>query len=685
LLPFALHGADSAIELNGSTARQRFDGIGEVEGGGGTTVLLKDYPEPQRSQILDLIFKPNFGASVSTLLVEIPGDGNATQGSMPSHMHTRGDLNYRRGYVWWLLQQAKQRNAGLTLDGTAWSAPGWVGNGEFWSQDMANYYLKWLQGLRGQYGLEMDALGFRNERGVSFGFAQELRETLNANGFAQIKLHGFDDWQDDKMDFVTQMAAHPALRNSVDILSAHTFSRVPASPKIQQLAAEMGKPIWDTEEHVYLPDFDCEIGIVHDFNDNFIRSGATKIVNWYGIAALYPLESYSRDPAMVLAYWPWSGHYQIREALWGYAHYGQFTRVGWKYLDGACRNLPGGGTVVALKSPGDDYSVIAETASAHGAQTIRFAVSGGLSNRSLCVWRSNPHEQFVRLPDIAPVNGAFTVRLEPDSIYSLSTTRGQQKGSFPEVPAARRFPFPYRDSFDEYAPPANYGYLPRYTADIADAFEIADRPDGKGRCLRQMVPIPTLSWAPDWQPYTIIGDAQWRDYQVGADIWLGAGETAGVMGRVNDVGGGWGFVPKGYGLQFSADGMCRLVAYRGKIDPHTPEGDAEQQALIKAHHSKGAGGEEVLASAQVAGAATGRWHRLTLRLEGTSITGLVDGQPVVQATGTLYPHGMAGLIAGGGHRQSMAYFNNLAIGALDALPNVPISDPPPPVPIYPQQ
>src|SRR5215470_12913264 len=94
---------NQVVVLNGVAAGPRFDGIGIVNGGGATSALLKDYPEPQRSQILDLIFKPKFGASVSALLVEIPGDGNSTQGSMPSHMHTRDDLNYSRGYTWWIL------------------------------------------------------------------------------------------------------------------------------------------------------------------------------------------------------------------------------------------------------------------------------------------------------------------------------------------------------------------------------------------------------------------------------------------------------------------------------------------------------------------------------------------------------------------------------------------------------
>ena len=76
LLPQAF--ADQTIELKGDAGGKRFDGIGAVSGGGATSVLLKDYPEPQRSQVLDLLFKPKFGASMSALLVEVPGDGNST-------------------------------------------------------------------------------------------------------------------------------------------------------------------------------------------------------------------------------------------------------------------------------------------------------------------------------------------------------------------------------------------------------------------------------------------------------------------------------------------------------------------------------------------------------------------------------------------------------------------------------
>jgi galactosylceramidase len=664
--------APQVVELNGTAGGKRFDGIGVTNGGGATSVLLKDYPEPQRSQILDLVFKPKFGASISALLVEIPGDGNSTQGSMSSHMHTRDDLDYSRGYMWWILQQAKERNPNLMLDANAWSAPGWVGNGNFWSQDAADYDVKWLQGLRSVYGLELDSIGCRNEKGVSFDFAEMLRATLNASGFSKVKVHAFDDWPATKFDWVKQLLTDQKLRNSIDIISAHTLNTrgtksVPASPEVQAMAATMDKPIWNTEEHIYKKGFDCAISIVQAFNDNFIHSGATRIVNWYDIAGLYPMEPYSEDPAMLLARSPWSGNYEVREALWGYAHYGQFTQAGWQYLNGGCGNLTGGGSYVTLKSPGNDYSIIIETKDAKGPQQIRFQVGGGLSTNQLCVWRSNAQEQFIQKPGITPVSGAFSLTLDPDSIYSLSTTTGQQKGSFDHIPAPKPFPFPYYETFDEYSTPKEWGYLPHYTADIADAFEIVDRPDKKGKCLRQVVPIPTISWAPDWLPYTILGDDQWEDYEVSADVYLNPGDSAGVMGRINNVGTGYGFIPKGYFLQLGDDGQCRLVVIRGKKDKKNPAGDAEQQVLIKAGKDDGEGGERVLGAVPLPNIGPDQWHNLKLRFEGSTITGLVDEKPVLSATDTLYSHGMAGLLAGGDKKKlGTPYFDNLLIKGINA-------------------
>jgi len=160
------------------------------------------------------------------------------------------------------------------------------------------------------------------------------------------------------------------------------------------------------------------------------------------------------------------------------------------------------------------------------------------------------------------------------------------------------------------------------------------------------------------------------DYEVSADVYLGAGESAAVMGRINDVGTGYGFIPKGYYLQLSNAGQLRLVVVRGKVDKKKLVGDAEQQALIKASHDDGAGGEKELGSKQLEGIASGQWHILKLRFEGSKITGFVDGKEALTASDDMYANGMAGLMAGAdGKRLSMPYYDNIAITKVgSALP-----------------
>ena len=632
----------TTLTIARSAGDRRFDGIGAVNGGGATSALLKDYPEPQRSQILDLVFSPKFGASVSTMLVEIPGDGNATQGSMPSHMHTRDDLNGERGYTWWILAEAAARNPEIALDATAWSAPGWLGGGEFWSDDTVEYYLEWLRILQDRYGLRLAAIGCRNEKGASLEFAKALRRGLDEAGFGDVLLHGFDHWPEDKFDFVRELEHDEEARDAIDVIGAHVMYGKPDAhtpPEVRALADAWGKPIWNTEDHVYLTGFDCLIGIVECFNDNFLLSGATKVVLWYDIAGVYPLEPYAVDPAMLVAHEPWSGHYRVREALWGYAHYGQFTGLGWSYLSDACVRLPGGGSVVTLASDDGEFSAIVETSGATEPQDLRLALGDEFAAERLHVWRSTAEEQFV---EQEPLVGDAAIELLPNAVYSITTTTGQQKGSFDVVPASAAFPLPYRDDFASYEDPAASGYLPRYTADIAGAFELVRGGDGRVR-VQQAVPIPTISWAPDWRPYTIIGDENWRDVTVATRILLGPGDTGGIMARVNHVGTGYGFEPKGYAFEISAAGSWTLLNVNGKLDKTELVGDTEQQAIIRAQSDTTPGGEHVLASGT---APTRDGYELALACEGSRIRAFVDGTLVAEVDDDTHARGMAGLIAG---------------------------------------
>jgi galactosylceramidase len=643
---------DQTITVSGSDTGRAYEGVGAVSGGGATSVLLRDYVEPQRTQILDYLFKPNFGAGMQELYVEIGGDGNSTEGSELSHMHTATDENYYRGYEWWLMEQAKARNPSILLDATAWSAPYWVGNDNYWStnatHDAASYLANWILGAKSAHGLDINYIGCKNEPNFYAGAAwpELLRTTLNSNGLTNVGIHGLDDPSNGKppaasmWTWASAMPTDTTLNNAFYAVSAHGTAVLPSggNPPPANIIA-LNKPLWDTEEHPFNVGFTRATDIVAAFISNYVSGKITKTIYWFLVTAFYQSEpDYDLASAMVTAS-PWSGAYSVEPGLWGYAHIGQFTQPGWKFLDNASGNFTGGGNYATLASPnGTDYSVIAQTSTATSTQNITFNVGGGLSTGPISVWSSNATTQFQQQANITPVNGSFTIAMTPNTIYSLTTTTGQRKGAY-TPPAASTFPFPYYENYDHYTDFSATGYRAYYHADIAGGFELYARPDGTGNCLRQVVSPPAQSWAPEWNPYTIVGDTTWKNYQVSADVSIQTtGNTTGwasIMGRVNSTGDGYGTTPSGYYMTLTTMGAWTLnkSAFSGAT------------AIIK--------GQATLAS--------GAWHNLQLVFQGTSIRGLVDGTQVFAVTDATYGQGSVGLGTEGG---TNALFDNLIVNTV---------------------
>jgi galactosylceramidase len=228
------------IHLNGGKEGRTFEGVGALSAGGASRLVI-DYPEPVRSQILDLLFKPKYGASFQHLKVEVGGDVNSTMGSEPSHMHTRNDEDHTRGYEWWLMKEAKRRNPAILLDCLEWGAPGWIGDGKFYSQDNADYLVKFIQGVKSVHGLQMDYVGIWNERAYDIAWIKLLRKTLDRANLQSVKIVAADEittWT-----IADKMKDDPELAKAVDVIGVH-YPEYKSTP----VAQASGKPLWSTED-----------------------------------------------------------------------------------------------------------------------------------------------------------------------------------------------------------------------------------------------------------------------------------------------------------------------------------------------------------------------------------------------------------------------------------------------------
>ncbi|MFG1603716.1 ricin-type beta-trefoil lectin domain protein [Actinoplanes sp. NPDC049265] len=628
----------TSITVNGGATGRTFDGVGAISGGGGNTRLLLDYPAEQRAQILDYLFKPGYGAAVQLLKLEIGGDGNSTDGSEPSHQHTRGDINCDVGYEFWLGEQAVARNPGIKLVALPWTAPGWIGGHNFWSDDMIQYDISWLNCAR-SHGLTISYLGGWNERGHDSGWYKRLRSALDTAGYTSVTIVGDDSgWS-----MADEFAGDPALANAVGVLGNHYVCGYlsPAdSCSSTANARNSGKPLW-ASEFGSQDDNDGVVPYIRTVNRGYLDAGITGFMNWPLIAAITPNLPYA-TVGLMDAGSPWSGAYRVGRNLWANAHYAQFTRPGWRYLTGTAAGYLGGdranGSYVTLASAdGRDYSTIYETSGTTAAQTVTVQVTGGLNTGAVHVWSTDMRsgstaDHFIRRTDVTPSGGRYTLTLEPGHIYSVTTTTGQGKGAA-SSPAARPLGLPYNDDFEGYAVRG----LPRYTEDMQGSYEVRDCTGSRtGKCLQQVTPAQPINWQDDSDAYTLIGDPAWTDYTVATDVNLRQAGTVTLLGRA--------------GTQLRP--QSRQAAYQLRI--------SDTGAWSIARHSASRDVTTTLASGTRAALGLGTWHRIALSMSGSHLTATADGVTLGAADDTAIGAGQAGVGVVGYQTDQ---FDNLSITA----------------------
>ncbi len=247
--------ATSIVELDPASGGRVFEGIGAVSAGASTRLLV-DYPEPQRSQILDFLFKPKFGAGFQHLKVEIGSGENSTCGSEPSHVVMREELAdpKPRGYEFWLMAEARKRNAEIILDCLPWAYPHWVG--DRFSQESAEWFTAFLEVARKQFGLELNWISAaQNEMGTDLNWIRKnLRPTLDARGFSKVKLQAPDD-DSEYWEIFDALEKDPAVDRLIGAVGYHYVDgREPwqidqkAGRDAAEKAKRSGKPLWASEE-----------------------------------------------------------------------------------------------------------------------------------------------------------------------------------------------------------------------------------------------------------------------------------------------------------------------------------------------------------------------------------------------------------------------------------------------------
>ena len=664
--------------VDGHSTPFRYDGHGALSAGASSRLLF-DYPEPSRSDILDLLFLPKFGGSLHHLKVEIGGDSQSTDGTEPSHMHERGDYSCERGYELWLLREARRRNPSIVTYVLSWAVPWWVGNqsGYYSGLDNIDYHIKFLQCTAKAVIGPIDYLGNWNER--SWGDAAwtvKMRAALDLAGFSETRIIVPDgSWHQ-------AAGILPAVRNGSSFASALKGGGIglhyacdEEHPEVQRA----GLKYWSSEDYSTVGDWAGAGCWGRLLNQNFVHMNMTSTIAWSLVWSVYPHFPFANN-SLMYASEPWSGAYDLAGgALWTGAHTTQFTEVGWDILGGGTLTL--GGSYVAYASTAAsgvqrDVTIVVEKLEGvclhpcRGGDTQQETIIFKMTHLALpfpsrlALWSTNRTHQFVHHGDaLVSHDGLVSLRVDRDTIYTLSTTSGQQKGS-PPVPPSAPFPSIHADDFDS----SPIDSTARYFADdggsftiVADPTQRSQQPElakergplaGAGqanRVLKQWVrhPAGVNQWVRvEMEPITLIGNSEVRDHQISVDVHLRSGDVdgaayAGLCGRVA--------APELDREVKVREGYC-LLAWA--IDER---GQAGYWQLVKASGAAWTSLDEGPLNA------TRPWHTLQLRMRGSSLQATVDEGVGKLLTDTTHRDpGFASLNSGWGY----AWFDNFRMTRL---------------------
>jgi Glycosyl hydrolase family 59/Galactocerebrosidase, C-terminal lectin domain len=607
------------VTIDPQSSGPTVNGFGAVSAGASSR-LLYDYPEPYRSQVLDYLFKPNYGAALQHLKVEIGSDVNSTDASEPSHMRTPKDQNFTRGYEWWLMQEAHRRNPKIILDTLAWGAPGWIGKDTLYTPAMAHYSAVFLNGAESQYHLDIPYTGIWNEWPFDAQYVKTLRQVLDKERPAA-KIVCCDEYFGEagggQWSILNAMRKDPELAKAVDVIAVH-YPRDKGKLTTPADATSFNKPLWSSEDQ---PESSAEsilsrdwaIGgrsLAHLYNENFLEGHFSKTEIWSPVTSYYDILP-APNSGLMYANTPWSLHYQVQGAIWATAHTTQFAQPGWRYLKDASGQLSPGSYVALVAPNGHDWSMVVETINSKQRASMTVAVKGTLSRGTLHVWETNQKRTFEHIGDITPHDGSFTHTFDPDSLYTITTTVGQHRGTA-APPPDKPFPFPYHESFEKTPLLRAAAYL----SDQDGAYQAHPCVGKSGRCLDRVITQKPVPWGPLPDPWTLAGDIHWTDYRERTDFRLPANGIATLIGRIDSADvfqDQKARYPSGYVLRVQADGHWALLATAYK--------KLEKQ----------------LASGNIA-LANDRWHSMELSFQGNTIRATIDGKRVAdlldQATAT---------------------------------------------------
>ncbi|MDD7429307.1 MAG: glycosyl hydrolase family 59 [Oscillospiraceae bacterium] len=560
-----------AITVDGDTVNMDegtvYRGLGVVTGNNSSRLLM-DYktqnPDAYR-EIMELLFKPDYGAGLTHVKIEFGTDVNSSSGTEPSIMRSADEeADVTRGAGFMFAADALSINPDITVDLLRWGEPKWVTDAFDESQEAGfearyKWYKAAIDGAYDTYGMKFTHISAdANEADVIdtdwiIYFAGRLKnETDERYDYGAIKIVASDELGSWKI--ADEMTNNEALRDAVDILGEHYNTW--ASDNAKRLNKDYGKEIWYTEG-VSSANI-ARLAVTSNGSGINGTNGAldvcNRIINGYyngrmtmyeyqpAVAAYYSGAKFF-PKSLINAQNPWSGYYEADCGIWTSAHFTHFIGNGWRYIDSACygdgkENHSISDTTNNYMTVTDtetgDYSIIICNDSEKQRNYTFTLENMKLADAPITIWETRGPDEgqaydenyFKNIGTYQPVETdgkyAYSIEVKPYSIVTVTTLdksadTSVYKCSYEDIPLDINYSddFEYSDDFLSAR-----GNAPLYTTDYGGAFEVAEI-DG-GKVLMQMINADNKPT--DWRfrgtpdPITSLGDDRWSNYSAEIDF-----------------------------------------------------------------------------------------------------------------------------------------------------------------------
>lgn len=251
-----------AVSIDGNTVNMDngtvYRGLGVVTGNNSSRLLM-DYKTQNPDaywEIMNLLFKPDYGAGLTHIKIEFGTDVNSSSGTEPSIMRSADEpADVTRGAGFMFAADALSINPDITVDLLRWGEPKWVTDAFSESEEKGfearyKWYKAAIDGAYDKYGMKFTHISADMNEADKVDtdwiiyFADKLNnETDQRYDYSQIKIVASDEIGSWKI--ADEMMTNETLREAVDILAEHYNTW--ASDKAKMLNKSYGKEIWYTE------------------------------------------------------------------------------------------------------------------------------------------------------------------------------------------------------------------------------------------------------------------------------------------------------------------------------------------------------------------------------------------------------------------------------------------------------